>query len=63
MYVRMTQYCGAFAEPLFPWNSNKYYVLCACVCSLIYPERNAHAPCYIVTCVLSGSTIFFHIIS
>jgi hypothetical protein len=30
-----------------------------CVCSLSYPARNAHAPCYVVTRGLSDSTIFF----
>jgi hypothetical protein len=39
--------------------SIKYYV---CVCSLSYPAFKAHAPCYIVTCGLSGSTVFFHLI-
>ena len=34
-----------------------------CVCSLSYPACNAHAPYYIVICGLSGSTVFFHIIS
>ena len=33
------------------------------VCSLIYPAGKAHVPHYIVICVLSGSTTFFHIIS
>jgi hypothetical protein len=31
--------------------------------SLSYPACKAHAPYYIVICGLSGSTIFFHIIS
>jgi hypothetical protein len=43
--------------------SNKYYILWVCVCSLSYPPYNAHAPCYIVACGLSGSTIFFYITS
>ena len=34
-----------------------------CVCSLRYPACKAHAPHYIVICSLSGSTVFFHIIS
>jgi hypothetical protein len=37
--------------------------VCVCVCSLSYPARKAHAPYYIVICGLSGSTVFFHIIS
>jgi hypothetical protein len=32
-------------------------------CSLSYLARKAHAPYYIVICGLSGSNIFFHIIS
>jgi hypothetical protein len=33
-----------------------------CVYSLSYSERNAHALRYIAICVLSGSTVFVHII-
>ena len=29
---------------LLRWNSNKYYILLVCVCSLRYPACNAHAP-------------------
>jgi hypothetical protein len=29
------------------------------VCSLSYPASKVHAPCYIVSCGLSGSNIFF----
>ena len=43
-------------------------IVCVCVfwggggvCSLSYPACKAHAPYCIVICVLSGSTIFFHI--
>ena len=36
--------------------------VCVCVCNLSYPACKAHAPCYTVICVLSSSTIFFHII-
>ena len=40
------------------------YVVRGCVClALVYPTLQAHAPCYVVTCGLSGSTIFFHIIA
>jgi hypothetical protein len=28
-----------------------YYILTACVCSLSYPARNAHAPYYIIICM------------
>jgi len=34
-----------------------------CVCSLRYPACNTHAPYYVVICGLSGSTVFFPIIS
>ena len=40
-----------------------YYISSLCVCSLTYSACSAHAPYFIVICVLSGSTIFFHIIS
>jgi len=33
-----------------------------CFCSLNYPTRQAHAPCYVKTCGLSGSTIYLHVI-
>jgi hypothetical protein len=33
------------------------------VCNLSYSAFKAHAPYYIAVCGLSGSTIFFHIIS
>jgi hypothetical protein len=45
------------------WKSNKYYIIYVCVCSLSYPACKAHAPCYSVICGLTGSAIFFHIIS
>ena len=35
----------------------------ACVCSLSYPARKAHAPYYMLIGGLSVSAIFFHIIS
>jgi hypothetical protein len=37
--------------------------VCVCVGSISHPSCTAHAPYYIVTCGLSGFTIFFHIIS
>jgi hypothetical protein len=37
------------------------YILCTC--SLSYPAFKVHAPYYIVVYGLSGSTIFFHVIS
>jgi hypothetical protein len=40
----------------------QHYIRCECVCSLSYPARKAHAPCYIVICGLSSSTALFHII-
>jgi len=30
---------------------------------LLYPARKAHAPYYIIVCGVSGSALFFHIIS
>jgi len=42
--VRVTQHWGAFAQPLFQWKINNYYVFSVCVCSLRCPESNAHAP-------------------
>ena len=41
----------------------EYYILWVCVCSLRYLACEAHAPYYIAICDLSGSTIFFLIIS
>jgi len=41
----------------------KYYIYWVCVCSLRYPACIAHAPCYIVICGLSASTVFFHIVT
>jgi len=58
MYVET--YCkGAFAKPLLAWKNSKCFILWVCVCSLRYPACSAHAPYYIVICVLSHSTIFF----
>ena len=37
---------------------------CVCVCSIKHPARKSHAPDYIVVIYgLSGSTIFFHMVS
>jgi hypothetical protein len=65
---------GAFAKPLLPWKSNKYYTymngsvyggLCmrVCSCSHAYPARNSYTPYFDVICRTSSSTIFFDIIS
>ena len=48
-------------QPLLQWKSNNCYTFC--VCSPRYPARNTHAPFHIVICGLSGSTIYFHIMS
>ena len=34
-----------------------------CLCSLLYPARNVHAPYYIVMCGLSGYTKLFNVMS
>ena len=39
----MTYHWSTLAKPLFPCQSNKYYILWVCVCSLMYPACNAHA--------------------
>jgi len=33
-----------FIQSLLQWKSGKYYIFWMCICSLIYPEWNAHAP-------------------
>jgi hypothetical protein len=40
--------------------SNKYYIFWVCVCSLSFPECDAHAPYYSVICGLSDYTITFY---
>jgi len=57
------QYWGAFLQPLLQGKSNIYYLFWVCVCSLGYPACIAHASYYIVTCGMSGCTMFLHIIS
>ena len=37
------------------------YCVCVCVCSLRRPACNAHAPCYIDICVMSGSRIYIFV--
>ena len=44
-------------------SSRKYSILRVCVCNLIYPASKELVPYHIGICGLSGSTIFFHIIS
>jgi hypothetical protein len=41
--VYTTYHWGTLAKPLFPCQSNKYYILWVCVCCLMYPACNAHA--------------------
>jgi len=55
---------GAFPKPLLQSSSDKYYIFRVCVC-VCYPACKALEPyyTYIVICGLSGSTIFYHIIS
>jgi hypothetical protein len=31
---------------ILQWKSNVYYITCVCICSLMYPACNAHAPYY-----------------
>ena len=57
--VRITLTTDAFALPLLPWKSNKYYIFYVCVWSLSYPTCIAHAPCNIVICVLPDSNHIF----
>jgi hypothetical protein len=33
-------------QPLLQWKSNNYYIFWVWVCSLSYPTRSAHTPCY-----------------
>jgi len=33
-----------FVQPLLPWKRKKYYISCACFCSLRYPACNAQVP-------------------
>jgi hypothetical protein len=42
--VHITQRSGAFVQPLLQWKINKYYIFWVWICSLGYPECNAHAP-------------------
>jgi hypothetical protein len=50
---------GAFVQPLLTWDSNSYYIVWVCVCSLIYPACKAYESYYIVICGLFISTFFF----
>jgi hypothetical protein len=56
--VRIMYHGFAFALPQMPRKSNKYYILCVCVCGLNYPACNEQVPYYTVICGLSGSTTF-----
>ena len=48
-----------FVSQLLSWKSNKYYIFWVLICSLSYRACEALSPCYIVTCDLSGCTIYF----
>jgi len=61
--ARITVHCGAFVQPLLQLKCNKYYIFWVPVCGPRYTASKAHEPYYIVVCGMSGSAIFFHIIS
>jgi len=42
--VYITWHGDAFVQPLLLWKSNKYCILCVCVCTAKYPACSAHAP-------------------
>jgi len=48
---------------ILPWKSTITYLFWVCVCSLSYPVFYVMHMGHIVACGLSGSTIFFHVIS
>ena len=50
---------GAFASPLLPWKSDKFYIFRGCVCTLSYQACTKYLPHCIVICGLDGSTILF----
>ena len=48
---------------IFTVEKQKCYIIWVCVCSLIYPACKRRGSYYVVTCGLSGCTIFSHVIS
>jgi len=67
--VRVTKQWGVFVQLFLQWKSNKFYISWVCVCSLMYPACNAHAPChlwparhYIFPHSPTTDTTFFHTI-
>jgi hypothetical protein len=42
--VRRTWHRGAFVQPLLWWKSDNYYIFWVCMCNLVYPTCNGHAP-------------------
>jgi hypothetical protein len=49
----------AFVQSLVKLKSNKFCIFWVCVCSLSYPARKAHAPCFIALCGLLAVPYFF----
>ena len=48
---------------MLPWKNKRHYIFSVCVCSFSYPAYKTYTLYFFVICGLTGSTIFFHIIS
>jgi len=42
----ITQYSGAYVQPLLQWKSSNYYIFRVCFCNLNFAAWNAHASYY-----------------